>query len=107
MLRSFAVLGIGALAAGLILPSLSQAADIVAGRGHLPGLAAESGVAGNSDANYSYFLTPFKLASQPNLKQSIFGFGGRTNSGNVGDTFSFGVGAPQRIFYDNYIVGGA
>ena len=69
--------------------------------------AAGSRVAGNPEADYSYLLTPFKLASQPNLKQSVFGFAGRTNSGNLGDTFAFGVGAPQRIFYDNYIVGGA
>ena len=68
---------------------------------------AGSRVAGSPEADYSYFLTPFKLASQPNLKQSVFGFAGRTNSGNLGDTFAFGVGAPQRIFYDNYIVGGA
>jgi hypothetical protein len=47
------------------------------------------------------------LASQPSLKQSVFGFAGRTDSGNLGSTFVYGAGAPERIFYDNYIVGGA
>src|SRR6476620_7059607 len=102
MFRSVTALGIAALAFGLIIPSLSRAADVVAGQRHLSDLAAESGVAGNSDADYSYFLTPFKLASQPNLKQSMIGFAGRTNSGNLGNTFGFGLGAPQAIFYDNY-----
>ena len=75
---------------------------------HQPTLtSAESLAVGNPEADYSYLLTPFKLASQPNLKQSVFGFAGRTNSGNLKDTFAFGVGAPQQIFYDNYIVGGA
>jgi hypothetical protein len=60
-----------------------------------------------ADDSFSYLLTPFKLASQPNLKQSVFGFVGRTDSGNLGSTFVYGVGAPERIFYDNYIVGGA
>jgi len=68
---------------------------------------ARSAPVGTPEADYSYLLTPFKLASQPNLKQSVFGFAGRTNSGNLKDTFAFGVGAPQSIFYDNYIVGGA
>ena len=87
LLRSVLALGICALACGLIIPGSSRSADI--------------------EADYSYLLAPFKLASQPNLKQSVFGFAGRTNSGNLGDTFAFGVGAPQRMFYDNYIVGGA
>ena len=60
-----------------------------------------------ADDSFSYLLTPFKLASQPHLKQSVFGFVGRTDSGNLGSTFVYGVGAPERIFYDNYIVGGA
>ena len=50
---------------------------------------------------------PFQLASQPNLKQSVFVFGGRTNSGNLGSTFVFGAGAPEQKFYDNYILGAA
>ena len=75
---------------------------------HQPTLtSAESLAVGNPEADYSYLLTPFKLASQPNLKQSVFGFAGLTNSGNLKDTFAFGVGAPQQIFYDNYIIGGA
>ncbi|MGZ5545197.1 MAG: hypothetical protein ACXWIU_11020 [Limisphaerales bacterium] len=60
-----------------------------------------------ADDSLSYLLPPFKLASQPNLKQSVFGFVGRTDSGNLGSTFVYGVGAPERIFFDNYIVGGA
>jgi hypothetical protein len=47
------------------------------------------------------------LAHQPALKQSVFLFAGRTNSGNLKDTFAFGIGAPGIQFYDNYIVGGA
>ena len=60
-----------------------------------------------ADDSLSYLLTPFKLASQPNLKQSVFGFAGRMDSGNLGSTFLYGYGAPERIFYDNYIIGGA
>ena len=108
MLRSVLALGICALACGLSIPASSRSAELVADQPTLPDLAAAgSRVAGNPEADYSYFLTPFKLANQPNLKQSIFGFAGRTNSGNLGDTFAFGVGAPRTIFYDNYIVGGA
>ena len=103
-MRSDLAIGICALAFGLI-PTASRSADIVA---HQPILSAAGSPAAESPAaDYSFPLTPFKLASQPNLKQSVFGFAGRTNSGNLGDTFAFGVGAPQRIFYDNYIVGGA
>ena len=76
-----------------------------------PDLAAattRTGDVGKSAADDpSYLLTPFKLASQPNLKQSVFGFAGRTNSGNLWSTFAYGIGAPEAIFYDNYIVGGA
>jgi hypothetical protein len=104
LLQSFPALGIYVLAFGLI-PESSRSADIVA---HQPTFAAAgSPAAENPAADYSYLLTPFKLASQPNLKQSVFGFAGRTNSGNLKDTFAFGVGAPQRTFYDNYIAGGA
>ena len=103
-MRSDLAIGICALAFGLI-PTASRSADIVA---HQPILSAAGSPAAESPAaDYSYLLTPFMLASQPNLKQSVFGFGGRTNSGNLRDTFAFGAGAPQRIFYDNYIVGGA
>ena len=108
LLRSFLAFAIYALASGLIFPTPSQSADIVADLPTLPDPpAAGSRVTGNPEADYSYLFTPFKLASQPNLKQSVFGFAGRTNSGNLRNTFVFGVGAPQSIFYDNYIVGGA
>jgi hypothetical protein len=103
LLRSFLAFGIWTLAFGLI-PAASLSADIVAHQP--PPSAAGSPAVGDPEADYSYLLTPFKLASQPNLKQSVFGFAGRTNSGNLKDTFAFGVGAPQRMFYDNYIVGG-
>ena len=53
------------------------------------------------------FLNPFKLTSSAHLKQSVFGFAGRTNSGNLGSTFAVGIGNPGTIFFDNYIVGGA
>ena len=106
MLRSILVPGICALACGLI-PESSRSAELLTDQPTLPELTAGSRVAGTPEADYSYFLTPFKLANEPNLKQSVFGFAGRTNSGNLGDTFAFGIGAPQRIFYDNYIVGGA
>ena len=107
-MRSVLALGICALASGLIIPASSRAADIVADQFTRTGpVATGSRVTENAESDYSYFLAPFKLTSHPNLKQSVFGFAGRTNSGNIGDTFAFGVGAPQRIFYDNYIIGGA
>ena len=59
-----------------------------------------------SNDPYYFFANPFALASQPRLKQSVFGFAGRTNSGNLGSTFAFGSGAPEAIFFDNYIIGG-
>ena len=37
----------------------------------------------------------------------MFGFAGRTNSGNLGSTFAFGSGAAEPIFFDNFILGGA
>jgi hypothetical protein len=109
LLRSIFVVGICALAFGLIIPTSSRSAEI-ADQPTPPDLAAagtHAGEAGKPVADDSYLLTPFKLASQPNLKQSVFGFAGRTNSGNLGSTFMYGVGAPGTIFYDNYIVGGA
>ena len=60
-----------------------------------------------SNDPYYFFSNPFALSSQPRLKQSVFGFAGRTNSGNLGSTFAFGSGAPEPIFFDNYIIGGA
>jgi hypothetical protein len=107
-LRSSLAFVICALASGLIFSTPSRSADILADHPTFTDPpAAGSRVLGNPDADYSYLFTPFKLASQPNLKQSVFGFAGRTNAGNLRDTFVFGVGAPQSMFYDNYIVGGA
>jgi len=107
-LRSVLALGICALACGLSIPVSSRSAELVADQPPLPDHAAAGRrVAENPEADYSYFLTPFKLANQPNLKQSVFGFAGRMDSGNLGSTFVYGVGAPERMFYDNYIAGGA
>jgi hypothetical protein len=56
----------------------------------------------------SYLFTPFMLANRPVLKQSVFIFGGRTDSGNLNQTFAFGLTSTSSSrFYDNYIVGGA
>ena len=106
------LVGICALAFGLIIPTSSRSADIIAVQRASPDLATSGGGAVEvsktaADDSLSYLLTPFKLASQPNLNQSVFVFAGRTDSGNLGDTFLYGVGAPEKIFYDNYIVGGA
>jgi hypothetical protein len=95
---SAGILAICAMALELIAPTSSLSADAIAGQADRVTTA---------DDSFSYLATPFKLASQPNLKQSVFGFAGRTNSGNLGSTFGYGVGAPGEIFYDNYIVGGA
>ena len=96
----------GALAFGLFFTAIGQSADIAidqqTARDPAPPVANPA-----ADDSLSYLLTPFKLASKPNLKQSVFGFAGRTDSGNLASTFVYGVGAPERIFYDNYIVGGA
>jgi hypothetical protein len=110
-LRSVIVAAICVLAFGLIIPTSSRSADISVDQRTPPDLAAattRTGDVGKSAADDpSYLLTPFKLASQPNLKQSVFGFAGRTDSGNLWSTFAYGIGAPEAIFYDNYIVGGA
>jgi hypothetical protein len=109
-LRRFVLLGICVLASGLMISTTGRSADIAVdqrtSRDPATTSAAEAGKPAADDSP-SYFLTPFKLSSQPNLKQSAFGFAGRTDSGNLGSTFVYGVGAPERIFYDNYIVGGA
>ena len=110
-MRSVIVAAICVLAFGLIIPTSSRSADISVDQRTPPDLAAattRTGDVGKSAADDpSYLLTPFKLASQPNLKQSVFGFAGRTDSGNLWSTFAYGIGAPEAIFYDNYIVGGA
>jgi hypothetical protein len=104
------LVGVCTLAFGLIFPATGRSADMAVDQRTSPD-PATTPVAEVSkpaaDDSFSYLLTPFKLASQPNLKQSVFGFVGRTDSGNLGSTFVYGVGAPERIFYDNYIVGGA
>jgi len=86
----------------------------------IPGLIASESKASDVDLKDSavaapvaddfgaYLLKTFSLSAQPVLKQSVFVFGGRTNSGNLGDTFKYGVGVPSsQLTYDNYIVGGA
>ena len=57
--------------------------------------------------DYSYLFAPFKLADKPNLQQSVFFFAGRTNSGNLWNTMTFGAAAPGGLVYDNFILGGA
>jgi len=105
-LRSIGIVAaISALAFGLILPKSGYPADLAV-EPPISGSAAVSEPGKTSDDSLGYLLTPFKLASQPSLKQSVFGFVGRTDSGNLGSTFVYGLNAPQIMFYDNYIVGG-
>ncbi len=109
-LRLVILTGVCALALGLINPTKSRANDLASEQQAWRESATASNVTAGkpaADDTFSYLLTPFKLASQPNLKQSVFGFAGRTDSGNLGNTFLFGYGAPERIFYDNYIIGAA
>ena len=89
-----------ALASALIVSTPARSQDAV-----VRGQTALEAAAAAGEAYH--FVNPFGLNSQPVLKQSLFGFAGRTNSGNLADTFAFGAGAPRSIFYDNYIVGGA
>ena len=110
LLRSVIFTGLCSLVSGLSNPSPARATDLAAD----PRTSREAvGASGDEPAKtaaddpFSYALTPFKLAAQPNLRQSVFGFAGRMDSGNLGSTFVFGYGAPERIFYDNYVVGGA
>jgi hypothetical protein len=93
--------GLFALAAGLIAPTSSRSEEMIARQQSWLDTAAAA------DDPYYYFSNPFRLSSQPQLKQSVFGFAGRTNSGNLGSTFAYGVGAPGTKFYDNYIAGEA
>ncbi len=80
--------------------------ESIAGSGDVsPPAAARQPSADDEGAS---LLTPFKLAAQPSLKHSAFVFGGRMNSGNLGNTFKFGLGVPSTdLSYDNYIVGAA
>jgi hypothetical protein len=105
-LRSVGTAGFLALVLGLTSPASGHSSETTDQR--TSPVPATVG-AGNPSAedSFSYLLTPFQLASQPNLKQSVFVFAGRTNTGNLGSTFTHGVGAPEKIFYDNYIIGGA
>ena len=104
LFRSVILACLCCLALGLFNPTTGLATDLAVDQQSSSNIEADKPLADNS---LSYLLTPFKLASQPNLKQSVFGFAGRMDSGNLGSTFVFGYGAPERIFYDNYIVGGA
>jgi hypothetical protein len=108
-LRLIGIPAVSALAFGLIIPTSGYPADLAVEQqtAASPAAIPVAEVSKTSDESLAYLLTPFKLASQPNLKQSAFGFVGRTNSGNLGSTFVYGLNAPQIMFYDNYIVGGA
>ena len=109
-MRSVILIGVCSLAFGLIDPTTGRATDLAVDQRTSREPATASNVEADkpaADDSLSYLLTPLKLASQPNLKQSVFGFAGRMDSGNLGSTFVYGYGATERIFYDNYIVGGA
>ena len=95
-LHSAVAAGVLAVTAGGMVPASGESSDTK---------SFDPAVASNDP--YYFFANPFALASQPRLKQSVFGFAGRTNSGNLGSTFAFGSGAPEAIFFDNYIIGGA
>ena len=94
-LHSAVAAGILAVAAGWMVPASGESRD------------KSSDPAAASNDPYHFFSNPFALSPQPRLKQSVFGFAGRTNSGNLGSTFAFGSGAPEPMFFDNYIIGGA
>jgi hypothetical protein len=79
--------GVLAVTAGWMVPASGESSDTK---------SPDPAVASNDP--YYFFANPFALASQPRLKQSVFGFAGRTNSGNLGSTFAFGSGAPETIF---------
>ena len=99
--RALAMIGLFTLACGLIPPTPCRSQSSTA-REQTALQAATPGAEPNYD-----FVNPFELNSRPLLKQSLFGFAGRTNSGNLGSTFAYGIGNPGTIFFDNYIVGGA
>ena len=92
-LHSAVAAGVLAVTAGWMVPASGESRDTK---------SPDPAVASNDP--YYFFANPFALASQPRLKQSVFGFAGRTNSGNLGSTFAFGSGAPETIFFDNYII---
>ena len=98
-LYSTIIAAVFAATAGLIIPASAGFDDVFAQRLPEPNTVA-------ADPNY-FLSNPFELTSSAHLKQSVFGFAGRTNSGNLGSTFAYGIGNPETIFFDNYIVGGA
>lgn len=104
-MRTVAVAAIGVLLSALMAITPSRSTEMSGDQSVSSRQTSTAGVLATEDA--SYLLAPFLLSDKPVLKQSVFLFGGRTNSGNLGDTFAFGVGAPAIQFYDNYIVGGA
>jgi hypothetical protein len=112
-LRSVIAIGICTLAFGLTIPASGRCSNIIADRWLAPPEVEAAGIRADDRGKPAYdevlsrLQYPFQLASQPNLKQSVFVFGGRTNSGNLGSTFVFGAGAPEQKFYDNYILGAA
>lgn len=95
-LHSAVVAGVLAATLGWMVPASGESGDTK---------SPDPAVASNDP--YYFSSNPFALPSQPRLKQSVFGFAGRTNSGNLGSTFAFGSGAAEAIFFDNYIIGGA
>jgi hypothetical protein len=109
-MRRFVLSGICVLASGLMISTTGRSANLAVDQrtSRDPAMTFSAEVSKpTADDSLSYLLTPFQLTSQPNLKRSVFGFAGRTDSGNLDSTFVYGVGAPERIFYDNNIVGGA
>jgi hypothetical protein len=75
-LRLVILTGFCSFVLGLIVPTTGRSADLAVdqrtSREPATTLAAEAGQPATDDS-LSYLLTPFKLASQPNLKQSVFG----------------------------------
>lgn len=106
-MRSLIAVAFLALALLSTIPTTSRSADMAVDPRAAQNPVISPAPETSKPSDDSYLLTPFKLAAQPNIKQSVFGFVGRMDSGNLGSTFVYGYGAPERIFYDNYIVGGA
>jgi hypothetical protein len=75
-LYSTIIAAVFAATAGLIIPASAGFDDVLADRLPEPNTVA-------ADPNY-FLSNPFELTSSAHLKQSVFGFAGRTNSGNLG-----------------------
>lgn len=60
-----------------------------------------------SEDPFGYLISPFRLADRPILKQSVSIFGGRTASTNLNNSILWNVNAPQKMTWDNTIVGGS